>query len=177
MDTYKNTIRLHSVFGNIMRRRHVLISLRTPSDEYILSCKDNFYPERIYRLMGGGVKDSETPLEAAVREVQEETSLIINNSKLKPLFEVETFGTYENITYTNTTTVYELNVESIHRLVPGDDVTSFIVLNKQDLKKLIERYNGFSENDWYIESDYKHSWIDYGKMYGYIHSLLLEYNI
>ncbi len=125
--------------------------------------------------MGGGVDENETYMDAAIREIQEESSLVIDVSMLRPLFEVETKGIYEDKTYTNTTVVFELTIKDIDNLHPGDDVTSFAVFDTQKLKQMIHRYYNFSDNEWYVEKDYKHAWKDYGKMYGYIHELLLKY--
>lgn len=175
MKKYVNDISLSSLFGNIVRKKHVLVSLRTEKGEYILSGKRTFYPKGIYRLMGGGVCENETYLDAAIREIQEESSLVVDTTMLKPLFEVETRGIYKGKTYTNTTVVFEHTIKDIDSLHPGDDVTSFVILDIQKMKELIYRYHHFTDDEWYVEKDYKHAWKDYGKMYGYIHELLLNH--
>ncbi len=64
------------------RRGEVVLLLRRP-DGHILLHNKSFYPVDVFRLLSGGILPGESVLEAARREIQEETSLAPRS--LRPL--------------------------------------------------------------------------------------------
>jgi 8-oxo-dGTP pyrophosphatase MutT (NUDIX family) len=173
--TFTNTITLHAVLGNLLRPRHALIVLRDTKGNYLLGSKPKLYPEHIFRLIGGGIDDSENPIEGAVREIQEELQLQVTSENLTPIAEIITTGTLENTVYKNTTYLYELVVKDIERLVPSDDIEALESMNRDELQALIERYKNLSHEFRYKTDDgYGHCWGDYGEMYSFIHQKALD---
>lgn len=173
--TFENNITLHAVFGNMYRPKHVLLVIRDSEAKYLVGEKPDFHPPQIYRFVGGGVDEHETPVKAAVREAMEELQLKVDESELNPLAAVKTTGTHEGKTYTNTTYLYELNVRDIESLIPSDDITGLKHLTREEVEKLIQRYKDLSSEYWYESEDgYKHCWSDYGEMYAYIHQIALD---
>ncbi|MDP8206361.1 MAG: NUDIX domain-containing protein [Candidatus Electryonea clarkiae] len=67
------------------REGEVIFLLRTKDKRIWLQTKER-YPENIYRIPGGGVKFSENPRQAAIREITEETG--IKNPRPMPLSKI-----------------------------------------------------------------------------------------
>lgn len=172
---YKNTINLHAIFGNMYRPKHVLIVLRDIKGNYLLGAKPDFYPQNIFRLIGGGIDKGETPLNAAIREIKEELQIDVTSKDLKPLAKVETSGTFENKLVKNNTYIFEYLIGDINVLKPSDDIAYLETMSPYDVKNLIQRYKELSNDNWYeAEDGYKHCWSDYGEMYSFIHQIALE---
>lgn len=172
---FKNKITLHAVFGNMHRPKHVLLVIRNSEGKFLLGEKPHFYPPQIYRLVGGGIDGDETPIEAAIRESMEELQIQVDESELNELAVIKTKGNFEGKTYTNTTYMYELKINDIESLIPGDDITGLKHLTREEVEELIQRYKDLSTDDWFESDDgYKHCWSDYGEMYSYVHQIMLD---
>ena len=58
---------------------------------------------------------------------------------------------------------------------PNDDIKALKKFSKKDLAELIEKYNNLDDKNLYFGEDgYKHYWNDYGKMYFFIHQVVLD---
>lgn len=173
--TYTNTITMRAMLGNMHRKRHVLIVLRDTDGNYLLGAKPEFYPENIFRFVGGGIDDNESPQDAALREIQEELQIHVNPTDLTPLAEVVTAATFEDKPVQSSTYLFELTIKDPSTLTPSDDIAYLQTMSAQDLKALINRYHNLQEDHWYENADgYTFCWSDYGEMYGFIHQLALD---
>ena len=85
------------------RRSRVLLVC----DKEILLVKDFIDASDKWSLPGGGVKGSETARECAVRELKEETGMVIDSRKLRELGEVERKSRY----FTYTACLFAVNIE------------------------------------------------------------------
>ncbi|MBD3250320.1 MAG: NUDIX domain-containing protein [Candidatus Pacebacteria bacterium] len=169
-----NKISISHPFGNILRPEHVLLVVQDYQDNFILGGKPNFYPENIYRFVGGGVEVGETPLQAAIREAEEELDLKLGQTQLEPLVQVKTIASCRDQEYQNSTTLYYLDLELGMTLKPGGDITFLKTMTRSELDQLCQRFDCLSASDWLNGKDgYKHCWADYGKMYGFIHRCVL----
>lgn len=175
MEKYTHAYPLRSVFSNITRKEHVLIVLKDVDGKFLLASKPYFYPPGIYRLAGGGVEEGETPEQAVVREFQEELGIVPNEAKLKAVACVTTIGTFENTEYKNRTYLYEYQLDDDEDLTPGDDVVGLQPMTADELRQLVGRFFAMKDDDWYIENGHKvHRWRDYGRMYGFIHQVVVD---
>lgn len=170
MNTHSLDITLRAPFGNLEREQHVLILCYDQTGKFWLGSKPKFYPEGIYRLVGGGVDQGETSLEAAIRETQEELGLTVTSTDLQPLSEIILHATTGEEEYHFTTTVYALRIDPA-KVKPGDDIESLVPLNDDEYQQLIQLYLNLDESLEFAQGEYRHFWQDYGKVYGPIHEL------
>lgn len=112
--------------------------LLTDDDRIILHRRDSSAPTSPDRLglFGGHANTDETPLEAAIRELQEETSLDISQLVLEPICDFEItdsasrksyhFHTYKTIVPSTDFQVFEgrgLEVYTVDEALRRDDLT------------------------------------------------------
>lgn len=102
----KINLTLKHTFGNILRQRHVLIALQNQQGEILLGHKPDFYPQDIYRLIGGGIDEGEEVITAAVREIKEEIGLEVFKSDLKLIGKVEITARVEGQTFDLVTYIF-----------------------------------------------------------------------
>jgi 8-oxo-dGTP pyrophosphatase MutT (NUDIX family) len=173
--TYEQIINLHAKLGNLERPRTALIVLRDQEGNYLLGAKPNLYPEKIFRFIGGGIDPDENFEEGAIREIQEELQIKIIPNQLTALADIITTGILNGQNSTNTTRLYELKINNIEQVTPGDDITYLQTLNRPEMNQLIQRYKELSDDNWFQTPNGRgHSWGDYGKMYAYIHQIALD---
>lgn len=176
MQIFHNQLQLKSVFDNLKRPRHVLIVLQDTSGNYYLGSKPKFYPTGIYRFAGGGVKKHETPLQAVVREFEEELGIPPEANSFTPLAQVITTATHKDQQYQNITSLFHYQIKDPDQLKPGDDIEALEKMSPSQLASLVTAYQGLDLEDWFINQEGKrvHSWHDYGQMYAFIHQVALQ---
>jgi hypothetical protein len=59
MEQVRLDLTLHHTFGNLLRKKHVLVVIQNHSGNVLLGQKPDFYPEGICRLIGGGIEEGE----------------------------------------------------------------------------------------------------------------------
>ena len=154
-----------------LRDRHVLILLKNADGKFLLGAKA-IYPEGIYRLMGGGVEAGEEVLPAAVRELQEETGLVVAPDQLKHLStitaEIDEVSTGKHVTFV--TDLFFLNVGD-QKLTPADDIQDLKAMSREEVEELIQRYAELPPE---TDQTKGFSWFDYGQLYGAIHRIALD---
>jgi 8-oxo-dGTP pyrophosphatase MutT (NUDIX family) len=164
-------VKINHPFGNLFRKRHVMLIPRYPDDTILIGEKKNHYPEGILRFIGGGVDPEETPLQAAIREAEEELKLHLTESYLTPLVTIHTIAQTDDQEYKLTTYFYYFTVTT--EITPSDDITDAKRIAVNQLQEIATNYNNLSDSNWLIEPNgYKHSWGDYGKVYGPIHQII-----
>ena len=89
----------------ITRAKVLLINSK---NEITLSFSDN-----VYHFVGGHVEENETLSEALIREVKEETGIILPNNDYKPFFKItQIFKDYPSIDKTNKYEYYYFVIET-----------------------------------------------------------------
>ncbi len=171
---FHNTITLRAVFGNMARPRHVLLVIKDKQGRYLLGAKPELYPPGIYRFSGGGVEQNERPLQAALREAQEELGLSLRENQLTPIAEIITQATFQDKQLQNRTTLFLLALDDSQTIVPGDDIAYLQPHTPQELQALIQRYRSFPPDEVSQDGDYQVFWQDYGAMYAFIHQVALD---
>src|SRR6266536_2116852 len=167
-------ITVKKAFGNLYRKKCVLIAVQDAGDKILIGAKPYFYPPTIARLLGGGVDEHENLEQAIVRELQEELGVTIKPSSLAPLVLFATHATDEDGNKLhNETYVYHTNIGS-QKFQAGDDVKHIIKLTVNELYQLGEKYEGLSDSLWYNGPEGMFSWADYAKMYGPVHKIAAE---
>lgn len=161
-------------FGNLYRKRCVLIAVEDNGGKVLTGAKPAFFPPGITRLLGGGVDEGEDTEMAAVRELEEELGVKVTISQLVPLAQFNTTARDEDGTdYYNETYVYAVKIgDAAYR--PGDDVKQIIALSQNELQQLADSYDALSESLWYRGEEGDFSWRDYGKLYSVIHRFVAE---
>ncbi|MDQ3098802.1 MAG: NUDIX hydrolase [bacterium] len=174
MDHYTLKLNLTGPVGNLLRKRHVLIVPENAVGNIYIGEKKHSYPEGIYRFIGGGVNEEETPVQAGVREIGEELGLHIDQSRLYPMAEVEINASTPEQKFQLITYMYHLILKDTETLTPADDISGVKEFRVSQIPDLVKRYNNLS-GDLYVTNkgdiEYKHSWHDYGKIYGPIHQI------
>ena len=160
-------------FENLRYRdRTVLLVLRNSKGEFILE-GSRFYPPGIYRLLGGGVEADENPIEAALREMQEETGIRLPSDVFHEIAEITVNGFYKNNKYSMTSYIYDVRTP-IDKFEQSAEVIDTITLSLENFKLLIDRCNNISADKIHNLPDYSYSWADFGKVYGFIQQVALE---
>lgn len=174
MKIAKLNIKIKSPFGNLYRKRLVLIAVADKEGDILVGSKPNYYPEGIYRFIGGGVDENEDPLTGAVRELNEELGISVNIEDLKPLLQVDVHATDETgKIYENSNYIYYYQLKD-DNYKAGDDIKSVVKLSIDELYELGLRYEKLSEDDWFRNETENYNWNDYGKVYGPIHKMVAE---
>jgi 8-oxo-dGTP pyrophosphatase MutT (NUDIX family) len=167
-------ITVKKAFGNLYRKRCVLIAVQDAKGKILIGAKPYFYPPTIARLLGGGVDAHENLEQAVVRELQEELGVTIEPTSLAPLVLFATYATDEDGNkLRNDTYVYRTNIGD-QQFQAGDDVKHIIKLTVDELYQLGEQYEGLSDSLWYNGVEGMFSWANYAKMYGPVHKIAAE---
>jgi len=153
------------------RGRHVLILLQNAKGNFILGTK-HIYPAGISRMVGGGIESGEDSLEAAQRELVEETQITAASASLLPLTTI-----FANLTETTTGKIYSFITYLYYYAVgdqplrPSDDLDNIVELTGAEYQQLIQRYTTLSPE---LDKTSGFAWSDYGKLYGKIHQIALD---
>lgn len=165
-------IRIQEPFGNLYRKQHVLIACRNTEGKILVGKKPNFYPGKVTRLLGGGVHEGENSREAALRELQEELNIHPQPDDLNLIGQVVVNAeTTDGRTFESTTYIFFLRLKD-NNYKAGDDVKGIMGLTLAELDTLAETYDNLKSDHWYEGEEGRHSWGDYGKIYGPIHHLV-----
>lgn len=168
------TLKMKSPFGNLYRKKLALIAVADKEGNILVGSKPNYYPEGIYRFVGGGVDENEEPVMGAVRELNEELGITVDKDELKPLLQIDVHTTDETgKVFENSNFIYFYQLKD-NNYKAGDDIKSVIKLTINELYALGERYENLSEDDWFRNEMENYNWKDYGKVYGPIHKLVAE---
>lgn len=169
MDTIEINIDVVQAFGNLYRKKCVLIAVKDADGNILTGAKPAFFPPGITRLLGGGVDDGEDTLAAAKRELEEELGVAV---ALDDLSLVAQFNTNAKDSsgkeFYNETYLYSVNIGNASYR-PGDDVKQIVKLSKQEMLSLADAFESLSANLWYRGEEGDFSWQDYGKLYSVIH--------
>ncbi|WP_280351484.1 NUDIX hydrolase [Nocardia abscessus] len=161
-------------FGNLFRKRCVLIAAQDSQGHILIGAKPHFYPPTISRMLGGGVDDGESFEQATLRELEEELGVKLEAGSLTPLVLFETSATDEDGNeYYNETAVFGANIgdRAYH---PGDDVTHIIRMTPDEVHELGERYEQLPDVLWYFGEEGLYAWADYAKLYGPVHKVTAD---
>jgi 8-oxo-dGTP pyrophosphatase MutT (NUDIX family) len=174
MKRHNLSISVKKAFGNLYRKKCVLIAVEDNEGKILIGAKPYMFPPTIVRLLGGGVDENEDVRLAAVRELEEELGVKIRPEDLAELmlFSVDAKDE-EGRAFRNDTYVYYVKVQN-QRFQPGDDVKDIIRLTPDELYDLGTKYHELPETLWYNGPEGNYSWADYAKMYGPIHQVIAE---
>ena len=169
MDVIYVNIRVDQAFGNLYRKRCVLIAVKGGDGKILTGAKPAFFPPGITRLLGGGVDEGEEVEQAASRELNEELGVVISVDRLVPLAQFNTSAIdKDEREFYNETFLFGVDIgEAAYR--PGDDVKQIVAASKEELNALATAYGELPPSLWYRGSEGDFSWHDYGKLYSIIH--------
>jgi 8-oxo-dGTP pyrophosphatase MutT (NUDIX family) len=172
----KLNLQIEKPFGNLFRKETVLVACKTSKGTFLFGEKKGFYPDGIFRLIGGGVEESDNSLvEAAKAEVKEETGFETKISDLIELGMVDIRATdEEQKKYHHMIHLFFLKIPENEKLKANDDLTNIIELNLEQTKKLVEKYKNIPKNSRGMEGGLEFSWYDYAQVYGPVHQFVLE---
>lgn len=174
METIGLTIRVQKAFGNLHRPRCILIALGDSEKRILTGAKADYLPPAITRLIGGGMGEDEDGIEAAIREVEEETGITLASTQLVPLFTLRIAARDKDENdFFNKTHVYFADIGK-QKCTPSDDISAIVPLTLDELYKMGEHYDNLQDFLWFKNGQHEFSWADYGKMYGIIHKRTAE---
>ncbi|HAU98844.1 MAG: hypothetical protein UX04_C0007G0029 [Microgenomates group bacterium GW2011_GWF2_45_18] len=159
------------------RKRHALLVLQTAQGKFLLGSK-TIYPEGIYRFAGGGVDEGEDPIEAGVRELQEETGIVRSKKDVKPLalviLDVTDSSGDKKSNYHFETNLMLIDVGD-EKGKASDDVQDLVELTREEVEELVERYFHLPDEVADLENGRdSFRWSDYGRFYGWVHRIAME---
>lgn len=161
-------------FANLKYRdRTVLLLFRNSQGKYIFERASTYYPDGISRLLGGGVDKGEEVINAAIREMKEETGIDLNRDELDELVQINVEGVYKTALYKTQIFVYFLNSRK-DNFKEGYDASDLIAYSEDEYKELVKRYLQLKADQLKTEGDNTFSWGDYGKVYGFVHEVALN---
>jgi ADP-ribose pyrophosphatase YjhB (NUDIX family) len=146
----------------------VAILLRNGQGQWVLGKKTSFYPEGIARMVGGGMDQDKNPSTAAVRELREETGLVVEEEKLVPLVHAEVTATLADGTK-HVVSIFVFYLQTTQPLMPADDVDGFAFLSDRELLTQVDRYLALPE-DALVRPGEQFSWAHYGQIWGPVHA-------
>lgn len=109
----------------------VAVILELPSGEIILTKRKNEPKAGFYDLPGGFVDLGESAEDAAIRELQEELGIQVNNLRFIASFPNEYI--FRGITYYTTDISFVASIPQDIQLKPADDVAEALVIKPEDI--------------------------------------------
>lgn len=172
MTRHDLTLSIKKAFGNLYRKKCVLIAVENNEGKILVGAKPYMFPPTIVRLLGGGVDENEDIKLAAVRELEEELGVKASADGLTELvhFSIDAKDD-ENHTFHNDTYVYHVNIGD-QKFQAGDDVKHIVALTPDELYDLGAKYAELPDTLWYNGPEGMYSWADYAKMYSPIHQVV-----
>lgn len=139
----------YQIVGNsflpVFSRGHQVMLAILDANNNLYLARKNAYPPGIYRLFGGGVEPNEVALEAAKRELYEETGLKLTPNHLET-FDFQLTHLSSQQTWTYTSDLYSIQLEH-QTITVADDVDDYKSFSKSELNSLLSLYQKL-ENDW-----------------------------
>lgn len=174
MEKYELNLDVKKPFGNLFRKKCVLIAAQDSEGNILLGAKPYFYPPTISRLLGGGVDKGESFEQAALRELEEELGVKVEIANLIPLALFETTAKDEDDKeYYNETAIFKANIGN-QTYQAGDDVKHIIKMTPDEVYELGKHYEQLPETLWYNGEEGLYAWADYAKLYGPVHKVTAE---
>lgn len=167
-------INVAKAFGNLYRKRCVLVAVEDDKGNILTGAKPAFFPPTITRLLGGGVDEGEDVKRAAVRELSEELGVNVPEKQLVPLAQFNTSAkdaTGKN--FYNETFLYGVRIGNASYR-PGDDVKQIIALTKSEILDLADAFEALLKSLWCRGEEGDFCWNDYGKLYSVIHRVAAD---
>lgn len=172
---FNQKVSIGNPIGNLYRKNHVLILIKTADNNYILGKKEGFYPDHIARFVGGGVDKDEKPLNAAVRELNEELQIVRDSSKLVHLVEICTEAETSEGKMQMITNVYFTKLKKHEKYSANDDLSSLLEIGREEFVDLIKAMENL--NTEFVTDKFSFKWTDWAKIYSPIHKIALEIEI
>lgn len=174
METIELNLNVEAAFGNLYRKKCVLIAAINDEGQVLTGAKPYFFPPSITRLLGGGVDEGEEVDDAAVRELSEELGITLKKEDLVPLAQFNTHAKdAAGKEFYNETYLYAAKIGNA-AYQAGDDVKYITALSKEELYELGEAYENLPQSLWYRGEEGDFCWNDYGKLYSVIHMTAAE---
>jgi 8-oxo-dGTP pyrophosphatase MutT (NUDIX family) len=152
------------------RDGEVLPVIILPNNKILLHTK-SFYPKNAYRLPTGGIEGNETPEEALIREIKEETNLDLKEKTLlaKIIYNIE----YPNGKKTFTTYIFLVKAKNRnYKVVDKNERTShFKEIKIEDLPKISEKLRNLKKGPKNKLYDIK-KWDDWGRFRAIPHEII-----
>jgi 8-oxo-dGTP pyrophosphatase MutT (NUDIX family) len=170
---YIDTVLVTKPVGNLFRKQHVSLLIKTTDEKFLFGNKAGFYPHDFARFLGGGIEGDELPIQAAQRELQEELHIHAKKTDVSLLGTVITDATdADNAFYSMQTHIFYIDI-SDQEYTPSDDISSVVALNRDQANQLIEHMleliGEHRTPDWVMY------WKDYGRIYHTIHQKAFEW--
>jgi len=171
--TVTEEVVINNPIGNLYRKNHVLILIVDEQGKFILGKKKDFYPSHVARMLGGGIKDGETPARSAQREILEELGVDIPFSSLNTLGSVVTKADTLEGAMEMQTWIYQVLLPKSTIINPSDDISGIQLFTQTEYINLIQDILNLTGE--FKTDKYSFSWADWGKIYGPIHAHALEW--
>lgn len=167
-------LELQEPFGMLTRNADtVAVLARDSRGLWMLGQKEQFYPEGIARLIGGGMDQEVNPVIATQREIEEETGITINEEKLIPLVHAEITANLPDGNKVNAS-VFVFYAHLTQPAVAADDLSGIAYYSDKDLLALIQRYAQLPEQAINPDRQPTATWQHYGQVWGPIHKAAFE---
>jgi ADP-ribose pyrophosphatase YjhB (NUDIX family) len=152
------------------RGNHVLIALFDQHNRLFLARK-NIYPDKIYRLLGGGVDKGESPDEASERELTEETQLKMPLTLMESFSFIISVPKQDDIYFAAHLYTAHIDKETPK---PADDVDAIKAFSLPDFIALTKRYSELSKDLIIQNPTLSGTWYDWGKVFGFVNTWLIN---
>ncbi|NMB56518.1 NUDIX domain-containing protein [Candidatus Beckwithbacteria bacterium] len=154
------------------RGKQTLIVIKDKADNFILGSK-KWYPQNIYRFVGGGIEEGEEIFSGTYREFEEELGLDFHKDKLKQIakIQIDISNSKEKYLYEVYLFFYQASGEKFKAL---DDLDDLKILTYKEMKQLIQEFYSLKEDLFGEEEHQLFRWKDYGAVFGKIHEIALD---
>jgi len=146
-----------------------LVFIRNSQNQWVLGRK-NFYPEGMAKLIGGGIEDGESPLNAAQRELKEEVGIDFDLDRLVPLIHAEVTGKVND--KIASFSVFVFYAQTNQSMVAASDIDGFKFLSDAEMHQFLDQMSRLPNDA--IEPDHPATWNDWGHVWEPIHRAAFE---
>ncbi|MCE5259012.1 MAG: NUDIX hydrolase [Chloroflexi bacterium] len=146
LDVSRNT-HYYWTLSRSKRVAEVVLLLQRPNGRFLVHTK-GFYPAGTWRLMTGGVHPGEDPADAALREADEETGLVVRLER--PLARIDYEFLNEAGTLTFTSYLYLLRElgGALGALDDSEAITGYREVSLDEFEPLAEQLEALQGDDW-----------------------------